>query len=163
MADTAHIILLVDDDKFLLDMYSLKFSQAGYAVHPCFSVNEALTELRGGLQPDAILFDITMPGDDGFALIQKIKEDKKRNLKEIELAQAIRYADNDPVESWLNKLLCLDSLKDTLTLYEYPHLNECDLYLVNRLLINVTAFSLKTPVAPFESTSICPPKQLYDN
>ena len=65
-------------------------------------------------------------------LIQKIKEDKKRNLREIELSQAIRYADNDPVESWLNKLLCLDSIKDTLTLFEYPHLNECDLYLVNK-------------------------------
>ena len=29
-------------------------------------------------------------------------------LREIELSTPIRYAENDPVEAWLNKLLCLD-------------------------------------------------------
>ena len=76
MTDTPQKILLVDDDKFLLDMYSLKFSQAGYSVQPCFSTAEALSALRGGLQPDAILFDVTMPGEDGFVLIQKVHEEK---------------------------------------------------------------------------------------
>lgn len=69
-------VLLVDDDKFLLDMYSLKFSQAGFTVQPCFSVNEALTTLRGGYDPAVVLFDVTMPGEDGFMLVQKIKEEK---------------------------------------------------------------------------------------
>ena len=69
-------ILIVDDDKFLLDMYSLKFSQAGFDVHPCFSTHEALEALHGGLQPAVILFDITMPGEDGFTLLQKIRDEK---------------------------------------------------------------------------------------
>ena len=71
-----HIILLVDDDKFLLDMYSLKFSQAGFTVEPCFSTHEALERLRGGVRPAVILFDVTMPGEDGFALLEKIQEEK---------------------------------------------------------------------------------------
>ena len=55
-----------------------------------------------------------------------------RILKEISLTQAIRYADNDPVELWLNKLLLLDatnadSFEDSL---EDP--NKLELYLVNR-------------------------------
>jgi CheY-like chemotaxis protein len=69
-------VLIVDDDKFLLDMYSLKFSQAGYSVHPAFSVAEALHALRGGYDPAVILFDITMPGEDGFVFLQKIQEEK---------------------------------------------------------------------------------------
>lgn len=69
-------ILIVDDDKFLLDMYSLKFSQAGYAVQPCFSVAEALSAIRGGYDPAIILFDVTMPGEDGFALLQKLRDEK---------------------------------------------------------------------------------------
>jgi CheY-like chemotaxis protein len=69
-------ILIIDDDKFLLDMYSLKFTQAGYAVRPCFSVAEALDEVRAGYEPSVVLFDVTMPGDDGFAFLQKIKEEK---------------------------------------------------------------------------------------
>ncbi len=28
-------VLLVDDDKFLLDMYAMKFSHEGYTVHGC--------------------------------------------------------------------------------------------------------------------------------
>lgn len=68
--------MLVDDDKFLLDMYSMKFSQAGFAVLPCFSAAEALDKLRTGVVPAAVLFDITMPGDDGFTLLQKIREEK---------------------------------------------------------------------------------------
>jgi two-component system chemotaxis response regulator CheY len=69
-------VLLVDDDKFLLDMYSLKFTQSGFAVHSCFSTSEALQKLRGGLKPAVVLFDVTMPGEDGFFLLQKIKEEK---------------------------------------------------------------------------------------
>lgn len=68
-------VMLVDDDKFLLDMYSLKFSQAGFTVHPCFSTHEALTTLRGGVSPLVVLFDITMPGEDGFALLETVKKE----------------------------------------------------------------------------------------
>ncbi len=77
MSDTnSTTVLLVDDDKFLLDMYSLKFSQEGFNVIPCFSVKEALDALRGGAKPSAILFDITMPGQDGFEFL-KIMHDEK--------------------------------------------------------------------------------------
>jgi len=69
-------VMLVDDDKFLLDMYSLKFSQEGFTVVSCFSTHEALEALRGGAKPTVILFDITMPGEDGFALLTKIREEK---------------------------------------------------------------------------------------
>ena len=66
-------ILIVDDDKFLLDMYSVKFTECGLAVHPCHSAEEALETLRAGEHIDAILTDIVMPGMDGFELIQTIK------------------------------------------------------------------------------------------
>ncbi len=76
MTDTPSTVLLVDDDKFLLDMYSLKFSQAGFTVQPCFSTHEAIEALRGGLKPAVVLFDVTMPGEDGFSLLQTIKDEK---------------------------------------------------------------------------------------
>lgn len=69
-------MLLVDDDKFLLDMYSLKFTQEGFTVASCFSVQEALEALRGGVKPDVILFDITMPGQDGFEFLKSIRDEK---------------------------------------------------------------------------------------
>lgn len=75
-AEKKGTILLVDDDKFLLDMYGMKFSQNGYTVETCLSANEALTSLRAGFKPDVILFDLTMPELDGFAFLKKLSDDR---------------------------------------------------------------------------------------
>ena len=69
-------VLMIDDDKFLLDMYALKFSQAGHNVKSCFSVDEALGELKGGFDPDAVVFDLVMPGKDGFDFLRAVNEGK---------------------------------------------------------------------------------------
>jgi CheY-like chemotaxis protein len=69
-------ILLVDDDKFLLDMYLTKFGQAGFVVHGCLSGSEALKVLRDGLKPDAVLFDILMPEGDGIFLLESLRKEK---------------------------------------------------------------------------------------
>ena len=68
-------------------------------------------------------------------LISQIKVEKKRNLKEITLEQPIRYCENDPVEYWMNKMLCLECNKDSLFLFDYPHSDECELYLVNKEIL----------------------------
>lgn len=69
-------ILLVDDDKFLLDMYVLKFTHEGYAVHGCLSVADGLDALSKGFAADAIVFDIIMPVQDGFAFLEAMKSQK---------------------------------------------------------------------------------------
>lgn len=55
-----------------------------------------------------------------------------RHLKEVKLDQAIRYADNDQIESWLNRLLLLDSTNAELLNEGYPKLEDLELYYVNR-------------------------------
>lgn len=67
-------ILLVDDDKFLADMYGLKFTNAGFSVHISLSAKDALQALRDGFKPDAILFDLTMPETDGFGFLQALND-----------------------------------------------------------------------------------------
>ncbi|KAJ3039667.1 N-acetyltransferase 10 [Rhizophlyctis rosea] len=58
-----------------------------------------------------------------------------RTLREITLTVPIRYSSNDPVESWLNKLLCLDCCTPkpmkSLTM-GCPHPSQCELFYVNR-------------------------------
>ena len=66
-------ILIVDDDKFLLDMYSIKFSEHGFELQSAGSGAEALEKLAGGWRPDVYLVDIIMPTMDGFQLIEELK------------------------------------------------------------------------------------------
>ncbi|XP_021905351.1 RNA cytidine acetyltransferase 1-like [Carica papaya] len=55
-----------------------------------------------------------------------------RLFKKIELNESIRYASGDPIESWLNSLLCLDVTNSVPTISRLPPPSECDLYYVNR-------------------------------
>lgn len=68
-------IFLVDDDKFLLDMYSLKFKNANYHVDIAFGSLDALKKLREGFSPNIILLDIIMPGMDGMELLETIRKE----------------------------------------------------------------------------------------
>jgi len=67
-------ILIVDDDKFLLDMYSMKFNENGYEVTTAFNGEEALAKLAEGIKPEICLIDVVMPGMDGFQLLQQIRQ-----------------------------------------------------------------------------------------
>jgi CheY-like chemotaxis protein len=72
---TQKSVLIVDDDKFLLDMYALKFTQSDFRVSAFLSAREALDSMRDGYTPDAILTDILMPSMDGFTFLEHIKEE----------------------------------------------------------------------------------------
>lgn len=66
-------IFIVDDDKFLLDMYTFKFKEKGFEVTQAFGSVDALSKLKGGITPDIILLDVVMPAMDGFELLGIIK------------------------------------------------------------------------------------------
>lgn len=69
-------IILVDDDAFLLGMYRAKFIAEGYDAVSFLSVKEALAHLREGADnPVAVVFDLIMPQDDGFALLQALRDE----------------------------------------------------------------------------------------
>jgi CheY-like chemotaxis protein len=69
-------VLLVDDDRFLLDMYALKFGKAGYDVNVADSTDGALKMIRDGYVPDVLLADIVMPGIDGLEFVEHIRSEK---------------------------------------------------------------------------------------
>ncbi|MBI2482063.1 MAG: response regulator [Candidatus Vogelbacteria bacterium] len=66
-------VLVVDDDKFLLDMYSIKFSEHDFTVETVSGAEEALTRIESGFVPMVCLVDIVMPGMDGLELVKKLK------------------------------------------------------------------------------------------
>lgn len=69
-------ILFIDDDKFLLDMYSLKFTKAGYEIKAADSIDNALKILHEGYDPDVMLIDIVMPGMDGLDFVAAMRKER---------------------------------------------------------------------------------------
>ena len=59
-----------------------------------------------------------------------------RTLREIKLSEPIRYAPGDPVEKWLNELLCLDATNPSPSRFALaqgcPHPSECQLWAISR-------------------------------
>ncbi len=68
-------VLIVDDDRFLLNMYSVKFKKFGFDVDTGASGQEVLTKLRDGLVPDVVLLDVVMPSMDGIELLENIRKE----------------------------------------------------------------------------------------
>jgi len=68
-------ILILDDDKFLLNMYSGKFVEAGSLVETAETGEEVLTKLRAGATPDLVILDIIVPGISGLEVLEIIRKE----------------------------------------------------------------------------------------
>lgn len=68
-------IVIVDDDKFLLSMYSMKFSKEGMEVVTIGDPKEALDKFKEGLTADILILDVVMPGMDGIELLEQVRKE----------------------------------------------------------------------------------------
>ena len=93
-------LYLVDDDRFLLDMYAVKFKAAGHEVTAFQNGEDALKALREQPAPDALLLDIVMPNIDGFEVLSTIaKEQLAPNAKVIVLSNQGQQSDIEKAKS----------------------------------------------------------------
>ena len=89
-------VLLVDDDRFLLDMYTMKFKDSGCTVDAIPDPAAALEKLRGGFTPGIILLDIIMPSLSGFEFLETVrKENLAKGAKIIMLSNQGQQEDID--------------------------------------------------------------------
>ena len=65
-------ILLIDDDKDVLEFLSYNLIKVGYQVNICLSSNEAIEQINL-FKPDLIILDIVMNGIDGIELCEMIR------------------------------------------------------------------------------------------
>ncbi|MFM2475621.1 response regulator [Celerinatantimonas sp. MCCC 1A17872] len=67
-------ILVVDDDQEILNLLEQYLSKSGFVVITA-AEGEQMLKLLAGQEPDLIILDIMLPGDDGFTLCRKIRQD----------------------------------------------------------------------------------------
>ena len=99
----AYRVYLVDDDRFLLDLYAVKFKNAGHEVAVFGSGSDLLATLRKGGEagsPDAVLLDLIMPGMTGFEILETVrKENLAKNTKFIVLSNQGQDSDIEKAKS----------------------------------------------------------------
>ncbi|CAA0187436.1 putative tRNA(Met) cytidine acetyltransferase [Arabidopsis thaliana] len=109
-----------------------------------------LPVVKSLLGPYLVFLSSTVSGYEGtgrslsLKLLQQLEEQSRAPVtgvegslsgclfKKIELSESIRYASGDPIESWLNGLLCLDVANCLPNPACHPLPSQCDLYYVNR-------------------------------
>jgi len=67
-------ILMVDDDKMLIDMYKERLELAGYQVEISRDGEEGLAKVHQ-VKPDVVLLDIMMPKVNGYEALASLKSD----------------------------------------------------------------------------------------
>ncbi|RUM36504.1 MAG: two-component system response regulator GlrR [Desulfobulbus sp.] len=76
MSKQSYRVLLVDDEPDLLSLWKLRLVGSGYEVETALSGEEALAKF-GLVNPHLVITDLRMPGIDGLALFEAIREKNK--------------------------------------------------------------------------------------
>ncbi len=76
MAEKKKIVVLIEDEEMLSNMYETKFIKEGFNIKKALD-GETGFKLVQEENPDLILLDIIMPKLDGFSVLRKLKEDPK--------------------------------------------------------------------------------------
>jgi len=89
----AKTILLIEDDKYLIDIYTTELKKAGFVVKAALDGKEALSKINK-IKPDLLVLDIIMPEVDGWQVLRKIKERTEfKNLKVVVLSNLSKKED----------------------------------------------------------------------
>lgn len=79
-------ILLIEDDPFLIDIYTTKLKEKEFKVSVALDGEEAIRKVEEE-NPDLVLLDIVLPKLDGWEILRKIKSNPKfKDLKIIILS-----------------------------------------------------------------------------
>jgi DNA-binding response OmpR family regulator len=109
-------ILVIDDDESILEVVQIVLEIEGYDVQT--SPNGDCLQLLDSNQPDLILLDVLLSGEDGRELCRRLKSNRvTRNIPVIMLSahsQAHKMADMNGADAFLEKPFDVDVLLATV-------------------------------------------------
>ncbi|MBN2387724.1 MAG: GAF domain-containing protein [Anaerolineales bacterium] len=141
----AHVILAIDDDKQVIELYERYLQPQGFQVIALTDPSQAVERARH-LKPHAITLDIMMPGKDGWTVLSELKTDPATRdipilicsiLEEEEKGFSLGAADylvkpilEDDLLNALNRLNSDGTIREVLVIDDDPK----DLRLIGKIL-----------------------------
>jgi len=92
-------ILLVEDDSFLIDIYTTKMRESGFSVEVASEGEEAVRKAKEE-KFDLVLLDIVLPKVDGWDILRQIKAESK--LKDLKVIIISNLSQKEEVEKGMN-------------------------------------------------------------
>ena len=94
-------ILLIEDDPFLLNMYSTKFEMEGFQIITADNGEDGLKDIFDKL-PDIVLLDLLMPKMNGFEVLENIKKSNSEEIKKIPIILLTNLNQEDDIKKGMD-------------------------------------------------------------
>ena len=94
--------MLVEDDPFLIDIYTTKIRESGFSVEVAKEGEEAFKKLTGS-KFDLLILDIVLPQVDGWEVLERIKNQRAevKNLEKLKIIVLSNLGQKEEVEKGL--------------------------------------------------------------
>ena len=109
-------ILLIDDDEDFRRLFGTKLAQHEYEV--LYGTNaESGREMARNYQPDLILLDVRMPGEDGFTIARAMRQEAE--TKNIPIVFLTNEDFSLEAKKWVEELYVQDVIHKSIDLNEF--------------------------------------------
>ena len=99
-------ILVVDDNKDFLEIFSMKLTQAGFQVTTAHGGAEGIEQVKRA-KPDLMMLDVEMPGMNGLETIAKLKGDPA--TAGVKVVFLTNYGEAQQESSWIDEKLAREA------------------------------------------------------
>lgn len=112
-------ILLVDDDREIVESMKIALETTGYEVFVARDGNQGLAMVERD-NPDLVILDMMMPKRSGFLVLEKLRRTRTQPMRIImitanEGSRHKAYAEMLGVDDYIRKPFAMDRLLDTVT------------------------------------------------
>ena len=145
-------ILIVDDDKDIVELLSIYVKNEGYDVEKAYNGKEAITKINTNPDIDLMILDVMMPQLDGMAVVRAVRKDSQITIlmlsaktDDLDKIQGLVQGADDYVTKPFNPLEVMARVKSLLRRSQHEvKNNEPDQIEVGSLIIKKDSHEVET-------------------
>lgn len=145
-------ILIVDDDKDIVELLSIYVKNEGYEVEKAYNGKEAITKINTNPDIDLMILDVMMPQLDGMAVVRAVRKDSQipilmlsAKTDDLDKIQGLFQGADDYVTKPFNPLEVMARVKSLLRRAQHEvKNNEPDQIEVGSLIIKKDSHEVET-------------------